>query len=72
MLTVVCIIVVFVPIFVTKITEYLCSVMVFLSFRQISTFQLDIFDKIFFYDSKFIFVLSLNWKRYFTCDHFSI
>ena len=35
-------------------------------FRQIST----IFDRIFLYHSKGIVVLSLNLKRYFTCDHF--
>ena len=42
----------------------------FFFFRQISTFELAIFDRIFLYRSKGIVVLSLNLKRYFTCDHF--
>ena len=37
----------FVPTFDTKVTEYLCSGWVFF-FRQISTFQLAIFDGIFY------------------------
>ena len=61
---------IFVPTFDTKVTEYLSSGWVFFFFRQISTFYLAIFDG-FFYHSKGIVVLSLNLKRYFTCDHFS-
>ena len=37
-------------------------------FRQISTFELTIFDGIFLNHSQAIIVLSLNLKRYFTCD----
>ena len=59
-----------VPTFDTTVTEYLCSGWVFF-FRQISTFYLAIFDGIFSYHSKAIVVLSLNLKRYFTCDNFS-
>ena len=40
-------------------------------FRQISTSLLAIFDGIFSHHSKAIVVLSLNLKRYFTCDCFS-
>ena len=58
-----------VPTFDTKVTEYLCS-RGFFFFRQISTFQLVIFDKIFLYHSKSIVVLSVNLERYFTCDRF--
>ena len=54
--------IVFVPTFITKVTEYLCSSGFF--FRQIC-------DRIFKYHSKGIVFLSLNLKRYFTCDHFS-
>ena len=54
-----------------KVTEYLCSGWVFF-FRQTSTFYLAIFDGIFLYHSKSIVVLSLNLKRYFACDHFSL
>ena len=60
---------VLVPTFVTKVTEYLCSGGFFF-FRRISTFLLAIFDGIFNYPLKVIDVLSLNLKRYFTCDHF--
>ena len=38
-------------------------------FRQISTFQLAIFDGIFLYHSKVIVVQSLKLKIYFTYDH---
>ena len=38
--------------------------------RQISTFELAIFDGILLYHSKGIVVLSSNLKRYFTCDCF--
>ena len=59
-----------VPTFDTKVTEYLCSGWVIFFFRQIFIFYLAIFDGIFLYHSKGIVVLSLNLKRYFTCDHF--
>ena len=47
-----------VPFFDTKVTEYLCARWIFFS-RQISTSH-----------SKTIVVLSLNVKRFFTCDLF--
>ena len=46
------------PTLVIKVTEYLCSMWVFFFFRQI------------FLQTKSIKVLSLNSKRYFTCDCF--
>ena len=43
----------------------------FFFFRQVLAFEPAIFDGFFKYHSKGIVVLSLNLKRYFTCDHFS-
>ena len=40
-------------------------------FRQISTFQLAVFDGILKYHSKGIVALNINLKIYFTYDHFS-
>ena len=65
---------VIVPTFDTKVTEYLCwgggGGGGFLQ-TNFDFFELAIFDRIFKYHSKGIVVLSLNLKRYFTCDHFS-
>ena len=60
----------FVPTFDTKVTEKLCSGWVF--FLQTNfDFLTSHFWRNFLYHSKGIVVLSLNLRRYFTCDHFS-
>ena len=59
-----------VPTFDTKVTEYLCSG----DFYFLQTnfdFLTTIFDGLFYIIQKSIVVLSLNLKRYFTCDYFS-
>ena len=61
---------IFVPTFDTKVTEYLCSRWVFFSSDKFRLFSLPFLTEFLLYRPKDIVVLSLNFKRYFTCDYF--
>ena len=61
---------VIVPIFDTKVTEYLCSGWVFFLQTNFDFLTSLFLTDFFLYHSKSIVVLGLNLKRYFTCDYF--
>ena len=61
---------VIVPIFDTKVTEYLCSGWVFFLQTNFDFLTSLFLTDFFLYHSKSIVVLGLNLKRYFTYDYF--
>ena len=62
---------VFVPTFVMKITEYLCSGC-FFSSDKFRPFNRPVLTEFYFNQAKGIVVLSLNLKLYSTCEYFFV